>query len=371
MKAGKSLMELAAELDRQANAKKDLIGSTALCKVRPVLDEEREEMNAPLAMKIGDEPDAPVNQHALRQIGERLKIPAKFADRLAETHPDILAYNLNELFHREPEKRLIRLLDGRVRAFLSDTFRVVDNYDIAKVVLGGIAEHGAEVVSCDVTEKKMYIKAIIPGLKAEIPPPPGVVMGKGHNMWISTIQGGLSIGNSEVGCGKIFINPSIFTKECSNLATWEDYAYKKVHLGRRIESSADTFREFITDETRHAADMLLFREIKDITTASMDGRIFHKIKEELVMARTKVIERPVEEFVEASAKRFNLLETEATGIMEHLIRGGDLTKFGFHNAVTRHSADVDSYDRATELENLGGEIIELSPRDWKVLAEAA
>jgi hypothetical protein len=38
--------------------------------------------------------------------------------------------------------------------------------------------------------------------------------------------------------------------------------------------------------------------------------------------------------------------------------------------VTNSSQQVASYDRAAELENVGGEITELPPTDWKVLTEA-
>lgn len=41
------------------------------------------------------------------------------------------------------------------------------------------------------------------------------------------------------------------------------------------------------------------------------------------------------------------------------------------NAITRMSSDVESYDRATDLERVGAQVIELPRDDWKVLAEAA
>jgi hypothetical protein len=37
--------------------------------------------------------------------------------------------------------------------------------------------------------------------------------------------------------------------------------------------------------------------------------------------------------------------------------------------VTNYSRQVASYDWATELENIGGEIIELRLTDWKALTE--
>jgi hypothetical protein len=42
-----------------------------------------------------------------------------------------------------------------------------------------------------------------------------------------------------------------------------------------------------------------------------------------------------------------------------------------HAAVTRAAEDVESYDRASQLEVLGGEIIELAKSDWRELAMAA
>jgi len=41
------------------------------------------------------------------------------------------------------------------------------------------------------------------------------------------------------------------------------------------------------------------------------------------------------------------------------------------NAVTGYSQEVQKYDRATDLEALGGRLIELQPREWKEIAEAA
>ena len=58
-------------------------------------------------------------------------------------------------------------------------------------------------------------------------------------------------------------------------------------------------------------------------------------------------------------------------MLRYLIEGGDLSQFGLHNAVTRMSQDVEDYDRASDLERVGGKIIELSATEWKTIAEAA
>ena len=54
-------------------------------------------------------------------------------------------------------------------------------------------------------------------------------------------------------------------------------------------------------------------------------------------------------------------------MLGYLIEGGDLTRYGLSNAVTRYSQDVEDYDRASWLEELGGEVIALPPNDWGAL----
>ena len=100
---GLSLTRLAEELERQKDAKRDFMADTDRLTI-----EATSESATQIAMVIGDE-QFDVNWHATRQLGTKLGIPAKYVDRLAEDHPDMLAWNMNELFRREPEQRLIRI----------------------------------------------------------------------------------------------------------------------------------------------------------------------------------------------------------------------------------------------------------------------
>jgi hypothetical protein len=54
-----------------------------------------------------------------------------------------------------------------------------------------------------------------------------------------------------------------------------------------------------------------------------------------------------------------------------LIVGGDLTRWGFVNAVTATANHASSYDRASELEALGGQVLDLPRAEWREIAEAA
>jgi hypothetical protein len=55
-------------------------------------------------------------------------------------------------------------------------------------------------------------------------------------------------------------------------------------------------------------------------------------------------------------------------VLHHLITGGDLSGYGLVNAVTAYSQEVTDYQRATDFEELGGRLLDLSAQGWKELA---
>lgn len=75
--------------------------------------------------------------------------------------------------------------------------------------------------------------------------------------------------------------------------------------------------------------------------------------------------------VKVASREFRITDDESTGILQHLIEGNDLTLYGLSNAVTRHSQDVESYDRATELESIGYSILTMQPALWNRINQMA
>jgi hypothetical protein len=83
---------------------------------------------------------------------------------------------------------------------------------------------------------------------------------------------------------------------------------------------------------------------------------------------------PAAQVVEVTAKRFNFTNDERQSVLENLIHGHngqpELTRYGLAQAVTRASHGIEDYERATEFETIGGQIIELPGSQWRTLAEA-
>jgi len=151
MKTGKSLTELAMEIERRAESKRDLVAST-----------KNIEMDYdPMGLVVGGDARFGINAIAHDQIAQHLDIPKAYYDKMKTDAPDLLANNVNRWFRKFPAPRMVRTLDGTARAFLSDKFRTdMENEDLANALLPVIGDLGLQVSSCEITDRRMYIKCV-------------------------------------------------------------------------------------------------------------------------------------------------------------------------------------------------------------------
>lgn len=361
MKTGMTLTQLAIELDRIKTTKKDFLADTRSMSMQ---DDGKTLMIGEHAAKITD--------HSRTQLATRLKVPMDHYKRLEANHPDLLAHMVTGLMKREPQKTLVRTLDGNVRGILSNSFRPLDCADMAEqAILPELLKRGATIESCQLTPTKMYIKALCPWLDRELPVPAGLKMGVGHTFFPRRIIGALTVSNSDVGDGGVVVNPGAMEKQCTNLATFKDASFARRHIGRKNHVEDEGINEFLSDQTRRLEDAAVWAKVRDIVVASMDGRIIDSVIAKMLAAREDAIEGDPIKVVEVFAEKYNMAESEKGGLLKHLANAGEMTRYGLQWAVTRLSQDVESYDRASELERLGGQVIELAPHDWKVISQAA
>ena len=355
MKAGKTLQELATEIYRQNNAKKDYIANTSNMQMI-VADGGNKNQGFPV-LNLHGLPNFGINDIAHDQISIKLSIPSKYYNRMLTDEPELLATNVNHWFHRQPENRMIRTLDGTARAFLSNRYRRIDNYAIAEAVLPIIADmHGATVESCEITEKRMYLKILNPRIETEIVPG-------------DIVQSGLLISNSEIGLGAVSIMPLVYRLVCKNGMIAEDSGQKKFHIGRTNE--CDDNYELFRSETIETDDKAFIMKLQDIVHSTADKKQFERIVSKMRDAtEAKITSTNVPSVVELTAKTYGFQDSESKSILDHLIRGEELSLYGLANAVTKHAQDVDSYDRSTELEATAWNILTMPHREWQRLNAA-
>ncbi len=349
MKQGfKTIQELYQKLEDQRENRKDMIADTRSLVVNST------DGTSTLSVSTGnDVMTYAVSDVAHRQIADRLGIPFKYYDRMRLEYPDLLDRNINGWLQKNPEKRMLRTLDGRLRAFLSDRYRRLDNLELVDHVLPVIAQmKGCSIESCDITETHLYMKIINRTMKAELTPG-------------DVVQAGFVISNSEIGLGALKVEPLVYRLVCKNGMISKDLAHKKYHAGRQVEDTDNAY-ELYSDETLAADDKAYFMKVQDIVSAAVDETRFNlTVGKMRASMNIQTGDNPVKT-VEVLGDKYVLSKTERATILRHFIMSNDYTAFGLINAVTRSSQDITDYNRATELERLGGTLLDESARLNKV-----
>lgn len=353
MRTGLSLSELAARIEGNKALKQDFIADTAATTL-----ELQPDRSLALALPVNGSAIAnifPVRKLAHDQIGARTGIPAKYYDRMLEEAPELLATNVNTWFRKNPEKRMVRTLDGKARAFLSNRYNRIENEEIAEVVLPILADiPDVRIISSEITERRMYIQALTPRVQGEVK--------KGD-----VVQCGVVISNSETGHGAVSISPLVYRLICLNGMIANDGRLRANHVGGRIEET----EELYADDTRKADDRAVLLKVRDHVRNAVDSVAFAKRIEAMSgLAAARVTGDPTLA-VEALAKKVGATDGERGGILRALIEGGDLTAWGLLNAVTAQAHSAKDYDRSVEFERMGGTLLELPRNEWRTVLEAA
>jgi hypothetical protein len=358
MKAGLSLQQLAAEIERRAGAKRDLVCSTRNLELTERLD-----------LIVAEKEMFHVNALAHGQIAAHVDIPKKYYDRMMLEDPKLLAVNVNTWFRKNPADRMVRGLDGNARAFLSNKYRPLENEDLAVPVLTAARELGLDCMSSQLTESKMYIKLVDPKVTRELEAVGGK-FGDGKHKIVRALAPALTVSNSEVGAGALAILGGVYDGFCSNLATFGERSVRKYHVGGKHELGGEETYALLSDETRRKTDVATWAQVGDIVRAAFDRAKFDALCEKIDSTQKDKIEGDPVEVVKLTTARFGLSEGTGTNILRHLIEGGDLSRYGLFNAMTRASQDVEDYDTASAMERHGAQIIELPASEWKELVAA-
>ena len=308
-----------------------------------------------------------LTRNAHTQIAQRLQIPQKYYDRMTQDSPELWATNVNHWFNESPENRLIRTIANgegdsqRIRAFLSDRYRVLDNEELLENILPVLSERNdISIESCHVDDNKLFLKAFFTDLETEV---------KGDAKVGDLIRAGVSISNSEVGTGSLTVAPMTYRLWCTNGA-YSNTSMRKYHVEGRKNAIADNIEQMLTDETKKAKDNAFWLQTRDLVKSCMTMDFLNAEVEKYSEATTKKIEGEIVEVVKATTKHFGLNEDQNSSILDQIIRSGDLTQYGLFNAVTRTAEDQTDYYDSDNLERVGGQIISLSNTEWRKLSTA-
>ena len=301
--------------------------------------------------------NAPTTPLAMNQLSTYLGIPSRFIDRLRTDDPELIRINVNRLLATKTEdKRMIRTLHGNARAFLSDGYRRLDYEDVAERALPMIQRAGYSVASATITESKLYVHVVSPRTEGEIRKGDAVRFG-----WL--------LSSSEVGLGALNLQLWMERLACLNGMVIPEFSKRRAHIGGRTEAG-DSYLVAASTQTQRASDDALWSAVQDhineFSSVSGIKRVMDRLKEQ---TDAPVSGDPTA-VVEALANKFVLKEEETKSILYAFLENNDRTRFGLANAITQLANDHVDYDRAVDLERIGGELLMTNARDWKSIGMA-
>ena len=322
------------------------------------------------------------------QIAARLGIPSEYLKRLrvgktekgktvAGPRLDIYDANVNAWLHGDqmpmsdgagPDGRsfLLRSFtdqDGGVgvgRALLSDRFGVIDNLDMTAAVFQGIRDTGidVEVQGCDVSETRMTVKIVAPSIQIM-----AEKLLEGYRSPFSGKEGkdmpvvfaGLVFTNSETGGGAYQVIPRFVVEICSNGMTMKRDALREVHIGSKLEEGVIRW----TRETHQQNLELVAAKTRDAVATFLDEDYMTMVVDRLTEKAATPITDPAKA-VELIGSQLRYTEEQRAGILDHFIKGGQVTAGGFMQAVTSFAQTVADPDASFELEMSAMDALELA-----------
>lgn len=361
MKEGKTLVQLAMEVERQAQAMQDFIVPTADLKME-IAEESR-----PI-VRVGTESFG-INEIGHDTLATRMEIPARYYDKMRTEFPELLAQNVNGWAGHPSNSgvsRMVRTLDNDVRAVLSDSYSRKDNYDFLNSVLPSIQEAQVgeiKVQSSEITDRRMYLQMTFSEVSQEFE------LDKGDRKVGDVVQAGLILTNSEVGYGCREIRFLVFTLSCTNgmVVPREVAGMRTRHVGGKL-GNGNLYQ--LSLEAQDADTKAFSLATRDIVRQMVSKDHLARVVGQLQDANSRKMTGNVTEGVKVLANNFRLNQNEQESVLDHLIRNGNLSQYGLINAVTRTANDHPSYDRAVELEEIGGRLFQMPPAQLKPILEA-
>lgn len=341
--AGKTKAEeLITTLVEQQKTKQDYVAPTDTMRMKttrkeedpetPILELKFDEMITDTTMKTHS---MPLTQWGHRQIAEKTGIPIKYYDRMKDAGAlGLVASNVNNWLE-EKAQRFIRTMGGKVRAILSDKYRVMDHLGAIDAAANKAKELGAVMADAHLTDTRLHVKMIVP-----------------HETW-QIRQGdhhvrGIIFSNSEVGAGSFRAEPFVMRLICTNGMIGMD-TLAKIHLGSKMDAGM-----YVSSQTEQLENDTIASKLQDIVENVFDREKFDNWMESYRMTTDVQLRSPVDA-TKNVINLFKLGEKQEEHILNSLISEGDPTQYGLINALTSHAQTQDPMIRV-EIEKVAGEI---------------
>ncbi|MGP4001743.1 DUF932 domain-containing protein [Streptomyces sp. 8N706] len=294
----------------------------------------------------------------------KLGIPVGYLRRMRAENLPLFDLNIGGWMEKDPSRKfLVRTFrgetgqdgnpgEGVARAILSDSYRLIDNFDLLLAALDGIraSGHSVEVTGCDLTDRRMIVR-----VQSESVAVQARELLKGYRSpftgqtgdELPMVSAGFVISNSEVGSGAFTVTPRAVVQVCKNGLTMTQDVMRAVHLGGKQDEGVIQW----SGATQ--------RKALELVTAKTTDAVRQFLSHDYVEAKLREIERDAgreitdpAKTVEVVAKQLSITGPVKDSILSHFIKGGQTTAGGVMQAVTSTAQTLGDADAAQELEAL-------------------
>lgn len=309
------------------------------------------------------------NAHMLDQMAKALFGQVKYLRRIQEKAPTLIPRHMNDwlkiIQEDTPNKAfLLRCLSTKEdnfftgRAFLSDSYGIIDNHFIFMTVINAIKEvieerkaEGKELVIKPITQKlspgQMQLRFIAPQYESQTE-----LLSRYRNPVTGEPQGkrgllsGFCIRNSEIGDGAFLFAPRYFCGACNNGLLFIDEAYRRIHHSSKQEPGIVTW----SDDTLRAEMEVLKHKLIDLTKTYLSEEFIGKTMGEIEKIGAQVVGSPTYA-TKNLCKDLGLSDSETEDTLNFLMnQGGAKNAFDIVQAVTFQAHEIKDIRRSFDIE---------------------
>jgi hypothetical protein len=334
-----------------------------------------------------------LTEHALQQLASlaEVDIPIKYLRRMRDGNDgDVQLFDttVNHWLAKADRKLLLRNLWGHdpnhpgtvgiCRGILSSRYGIRDNYDTVLAVFSGMKAAGLDTSTVkvrpgDLSDDRLYLRVEAPGLMViaeeflkDYVGPYANRHGGELGRHPKAVWAGILVTNSETGKGKLKVVPEIRIGICDNGAQISVDAMEKVHLGGQLDEGQIIW----SSATREAANVLTTNMVKDAVERFLSVDYVQTTVDKLAKkSGTPVTDIPAT--IEVVTKQLSYTDTEAKGLLDHFIRGGQHTAGGVLQAVTSWAQEIADPDRSNDFAATGLQAMDIAHEANKLVGVPA
>jgi len=307
--------------------------------------------NGKVKMEIqiaGEVEEYSIHSNAVRQLGEKMNVPAKYLEQLArggQWERDLCANILNEhIGYTKRSKVLVRSVGGEVRGFLSDQYRRLHSEKLVQDFVKAGYEHGSVMADGLMTDTKFFLEMLMPQpLVFDTPRNGQVVMSYGARL-----------ATSDYGDGALELRTFTMQGVCLNGMVRES-VLRTIHLGAKLPDNLRLSEETYKHDTNLQASLL-----KDLTAQIFKSEMIQKEME--IIQDASYMEVDMEKEIKLLAKT-GLIKTEVEKVGKVLMDGktengvsGEPSLWKLVNGVTAVGRDADPA-RGREIQEIAGKLM--------------